>query len=140
MLEQLIYSVESGLKDLGHRLLQAADAREQWLDEMDRLSVQLQQRRAELTIAQRELAGIKRRLRDTPTEAALLHSRIETLLNNGQIDKAWSLALTLDLLRRRLAGDQEACPRLEQHCWSLNFHIRQLQHRLDRLLEQLSPS
>jgi chromosome segregation ATPase len=138
MLEQLIYSVESGLKDLGHRLLQP-NAREQLLDEMDRLSVQLQQRRAELTIAQRELAGVKRRLRDTPTEAALLRSRIEKLLNDGQTAKAWSLALTLDLLRRGLAGDQEACPRLEQRCWSLNFHIRQLQRRLDRLLEQLSP-
>ena len=139
MLEQLIYSVESGLKDLGHRLLQP-NAREQLLDEMDRLNVQLQQRRAELTIAQRELAGIKRRLRDTPTEAALLHSRIEALLNDGQTGKAWSLALTLDLLRRGLADDQQACPRLEQRCWSLHFHIRQLQRRLDRLLEQLSPS
>jgi chromosome segregation ATPase len=139
MLEQLIYSVESGLKDLGQRLLQP-DAREQLLDEMDRLSIQLQQRRAELDCAQRELAGVKRRLRDTPTEAALLHSRIETLLNDGQAGKAWSLALTLDLLRRGLAGDQEACPRLEQRCWSLNFHVRQLQRRLDRLLEQLSPS
>lgn len=138
MLEQLIYSVESGLKDLGQRLLRP-DAREQLLDELDHLSVQLQQRRAELTIAQRELAGIKRRLRDTPTEAALLHSRIETLLNDGQTGKAWSTALTLDLLRRGLAADQEACPRLEQRCWSLNFHIRQLQRRLDRLLEQPSP-
>jgi chromosome segregation ATPase len=139
MLEQLIYSVESGLKDLGQRLLQP-DGPERLLDEMDRLGVQLQQRRAELTIAQRELAGIKRRLRDTPSDAALLRSRIETLLNNGQAGKAWSAALTLDLLRRELAGDQEACPRLAQRCWSLNFHIRQLQRRLDRLLEQLSPS
>jgi chromosome segregation ATPase len=139
MLEQLIYSVESGLKDLGRRLMQP-DAREQLLDEMDRLSAQLQQRRAEIANAQRELAGVKRRLRDTPTEAALLHSRIETLLNNGQVGKAWSAALTLDIMRRGLVGDQEACPRLEQRCWSLNFHIRQLQRRLDRLLEQLSPS
>lgn len=139
MLEQLIYSVESGLKDLGQRLLQP-NAREQLLDEMDRVNVQLQQRRAELTITQRELVGVKRRLRDTPAEAALLLSRIGTLLNDGQVAKAWGLALTLDLLRRGLASDQQACPRLEQRCWSLNFHIRQLQRRLDRLLEQLSPS
>ncbi len=139
MLEQLIYSVESGLKDLGRRLMQP-DVREQLLDEMDRLNMQLQQRRAELTNAQRDLAGIKRRLRDTPTEAALLHSRIETLLASGQTQKAWSAALTLDLLRRALADDQEACARLEQRCWSLNFHIRQLQRRLDQILEQLSPS
>jgi hypothetical protein len=86
------------------------------------------------------LAGVKRRLRDTPTDAALLHSRIERLLQGGQADKAWILALTLDLLRRALADDQAACPRLEQRCWSLHFHLRQLQRRLDQLLEQLSPS
>lgn len=139
MLEPLLYSVESGLKDLGRRLLQP-DAREQMLEEMDRLNIRLQQRRAELARSQRELAGVKRRLRDTPTDTALLHSRIETLLQGGQTEKAWNLALTLDLLRRALADDQVACPRLEQRCWSLHFHIRQQQRRLDELLEQLSPS
>jgi chromosome segregation ATPase len=139
MLEQLIYSVESGLKDLGRRLMQPS-TREQLLDEIDRLSVQLQQRCAELTNAQRELAGVKRRLRDNPTAAALLYSRIETMLRNGQTEQAWRAALELDQFRQGLAADQEACPRLEQRCWSLHFHIRQLQRRLDRLLEQLSPS
>jgi chromosome segregation ATPase len=139
MLEQLIHTVESSLKDLGRRLLQPR-AREQCLDEIDRLSVQLQQRCAELTRSQRELAGVKRRLRDNPTSAALLHSRIETALRKGQIEQAWHWALELDQLRQSLAADQNACPRLEQRCWSLHFHLRQLQRRLDRLLEQLSPS
>ncbi len=139
MLEQLIYSVESGLKDLSRCLLKP-DAREQFLEEMDRLNIQLQQRRAELARSQHELAGVKRRLRDTPTDAALLHSRIETMFRNGQTEKAWNSALTLDLLRRSLADDQAACPRLEQRCWSLHFHIRQLQRRLDQILEQLSSS
>lgn len=139
MLEQLIYSVESGLKDLGRRLLQPS-TREQLLDEIDRLSAQLQQRCAELTNSQRELAGVKRRLRDNPSTAALLHSRIETMLRNGQTDQAWRAALELDQFRQALAADQEACPGLEQRCWSLHFNVRQLQRRLDRLLEQLSPS
>jgi chromosome segregation ATPase len=138
MLEQLIHSVESGLKDLGRRLLQPS-AREQWLDEIDRLSLQLRQRCAELTSSQRELASVKRRLRDNPTAAALLRSRIETLLCNGQAEQAWSAALELDQLRQKLAADQETCPRLEQRCWSLHFQVRQLQRQLDRLLDQLSP-
>lgn len=139
MLEQLLSSVESGLKDLGRRLLQP-NTREQLLDEIDRLGLQLQQRCAELTNSQRELAGVKRRLRDNPTAAALLHSRIETMLRNGQVQQAWRAALELDQLHQDLAADQEVCPRLEQRCWSLHFHLRQLQRRLDRLLEQLSPS
>lgn len=139
MLEQLIHSVESGLKDLGRRLLQPSRG-EQLLDEIDSVSAQLRQRCAELTQSQRDLAGVKRRLRDNPTAAALLHSRIETMLRNGQSDRAWRAALELDQLHQSLAVDAEACPRLEQRCWSLHFHLRQLQRRLDRLLEQLSSS
>ena len=139
MLEQLLISVESGLRDLGRRLLQP-NAREQLLDEIDRLSVQLQQRCAELTSSQRELAGLKRRLRDRPTAAVLLHSRIETMLRSGQTEQAWRAALELDQLHQDLAADREVCPRLEQRCWSLHFQLRQMQRRLDRLLEQLSPS
>jgi chromosome segregation ATPase len=137
MLEQLIYSVETGLKDLGRRLVQPS-TREQLLDEIDRLNLQLQQCCAELTNSQRELAGVQRRLRDNPTTAALLHSRIEALLRNGQAEQAWHAALELDQLRQELAADQEAWPRLEQRCWSLHFHVRLLQRRLDRLLHQLS--
>ena len=139
MLEQLLHSVESGLKDLGRRLLEPSP-RESMLDEIDCLSAQLQRRCAELTTSQRELAGVKRRLRDNPTAAALLHSRIETSLRQGRSAQAWCAALELDQLRHSLAADQEACPRLEQRCWSLHFDVRQLQRRLDRVLEQISSS
>jgi hypothetical protein len=139
MLEQLLHSVELGLKDLGRRLLEPSP-REKLLDEIDRLSAQLQQRCAELTTSQRELAAVKRRLRDNPTAAALLRSHIEMAVRHGCSEPAWNAALELDKLRQSLAGDQQACPRLEQRCWSLHFHIRQLQRRLDRVLEQLSPS
>lgn len=139
MLAQLLNTVEWSLKDLG-RLFFPPHSRERQLDEIDRLSAQLQQRCAELTRGQRELAGIKRRLRDNPSAAALLRSRIETLTRKGQSEQAWQAALELDQLRQRLAADEEACPRWEQHCWSLHFHIRQLQRRLDRVLENLSPS
>ena len=139
MLAQLLNTVEWSLKDLG-RLLFQPSSREQMLEEIDRLGAQLQQRCAELTRSQRELAGVKRRLRDHPTAAALLHSRIETMLRKGQSEQAWRAALELDQLRQSLAADRETCPRLEQRCWSLHFHIRQLQRRLDRVLERLSPS
>ena len=139
MLEQLLHSVESGLKDLGRRLL-APCPREKMLDDIDRLSAQLQQRCGDLTTTQRELAAVRRRLRDNPTAAALLRSHIETALRHGCSEPAWRAALELDQLRQSLADDQQACPRLEQRCWSLHFHIRQLQRRLDRTLEQISTS
>jgi hypothetical protein len=139
MLEQLVQSFESGLKDLGRRLLQPSP-REQMLDEYHLLTAQLRVRREELRRAQQELAGVKRRLRDNPTAAAMLRSRIETNLKNGRPEQAWCAALELDQLRQTLAFDQESCPRIEQRCWSLNFLVRQLERRVERLHEQLFPS
>ncbi|HEY7429091.1 MAG TPA: hypothetical protein VH682_32990 [Gemmataceae bacterium] len=139
MLEQLVHTVESGLLGLGRHLWQLSP-REQLQEDIDHLTAQLHQRRAELTRARMELAAMKRRLRDKPTEAALLHSRIETALRNRQPEPAYRDALELDQIRQTLASDQEACPRLEQACWSLQFLIRQLERRLGRLQEQLYPS
>ncbi len=135
MLEQLVHSVESSLLGLGRRLWQIPP-REQLQEDIDRLTAQLHQRRAELTRARMELAAVKRRLRDNPTEAALLHSRIETAIRKRQLEPAYRHALELDRIRQMLAADQEACPRLEQTCWSLQFLIRQLERRLGRLQEQ----
>lgn len=139
MLEQLLNTVEWSLKDLG-RLLFPPCSREQMLEEIDRLSARLQHRCGELTRSQRKLADVKRRLRDNPTDAALLHSHIESMLRTGQSEQAWLLALELDRLRQSLAEDRRECPPLEQRCWSLHFDVRQLQRRLDRALERLTPS
>jgi CII-binding regulator of phage lambda lysogenization HflD len=138
MLERLVHTVESSLLDLGRRLCQPSP-REQLRDEIDRLTAQLRQREAELTRARMDLAALKRRLRDNPSVAALLPSHIELAVRNHQPERAWRYALELDQLRHSLAADQEASPRLEQTCWSLQFLVRQLERRLDRLSEQLYP-
>ncbi|HWG41760.1 MAG TPA: hypothetical protein VN688_03170 [Gemmataceae bacterium] len=139
MLEQLVHSVESGLLGLG-RCLFSASPRERLQDDIERLTTDLRQRQAELTRARMELAAVKRRLRDNPTVAALLPSRIEIAMRNRRPEQAWRYALELDQLRQSLAADQEASPRLEQTCWSLQFLIRQLERRLAQLQEQLYPS
>jgi chromosome segregation ATPase len=138
MLEQLVHTVESGLLGLGRQLFRPGP-REQLQDEIERLINDLYRHRQELDRSRIELAGTKRRLRDNPSAAALLHSRIETAIANRQTDQAWRLALELDHLRQSLAADQDACPRLEQKCWSLQFLLRQLERRLARLQEQLYP-
>ena len=136
MLERLVHAVESGLMDLGRRLSQPSP-REQMQDEMDRLTGELRECHAEFSRSRNELAAMKRRLRDDPTVAALLHSRIETAMRSRQSEQAWRIALELDRLRQSLTSDQETCPRLEQTCWSLQFLIRQLERRLARLQERL---
>ncbi len=139
MLGELLDTVEWSLKDLG-RILLAPRSRERTLDEIDGLGAELQQRCAELSHAQRELAGVRRRLRDNPAAAAILRSRIEALTRNKRSEQAWLAAMELDRLRQNLSEDERACLRLEQRCWSLHFCIRQLQRRLDRALTRVTPS
>jgi hypothetical protein len=138
-LEQLVHSVESGLTGLGRRLLEPS-SHERIVEELHLLSAQLRVRREELRRSQHELAGLKRRLRDNPTVAALLHSRVESDLKNRRMEQAWCASLELDQLRQTLAQDQQMCPCVEQRCWSLHFLIRQLERRLERLHEQLERS
>jgi hypothetical protein len=136
MLERMVDTLEASLADLGRRLWQPS-TRERLHEEIDRLTLEMRERHADLARSQTELAALKRRLRDNPTAAALLHSRIETAFRSRQPEQAWRWALELDQLRQSLASDQEACPRMEQACWSLQFLIRQLQRRIARLQQQL---
>jgi phage shock protein A len=132
MLERMVDTLESSLADLGRRLWQPSP-RERVQEEIERLTLELRERHEELARSRTELAALKRRLRDNPTTAAQLHSRIETAFRARQPEQTWRWALELDQLRQSLAADQEACPRVEQTCWSLQFLIRQLERRIARL-------
>jgi hypothetical protein len=136
MLERMVDTLEAGLADLGRCLWQPSP-RERLHEEIDRLTLEMRERHADLARSRTELAVLKRRLRDNPPAAALLRSRIETALRVHQTEQAWRWALELDQLRQSLASDQDACPRVEQMCWSLQFLIRQLERRISRLQEQL---
>ncbi len=136
MLERMVETLEANLADLGRRLWQPS-TRERLQEEIERLTLEMRERHEELSRSRTELANLKRRLRDNPTAAALLHSRIETAFRPRQPEQAWRWALHLDQLRQSLASDQEACPRMEQTCWSLQFLIRQLERRIARLQQQL---
>jgi predicted nucleic acid-binding Zn-ribbon protein len=138
MLEQLVNTVESGLADLGRRVC-APSRRERLEDEIERLSTELRGSQTDLERLRSELIALKRRIHENPSVAALLHSRIEAALSERRPDQAWQHALELDRLRQGMVADQETRPRLEQVCWSLAFHVRQLERRLARLQKQLDP-
>jgi hypothetical protein len=46
-------------------------------------------------------------------------------------------ALELDRLRREILADQNELSRLDQACWCLEFRLRQLERRFQRLHEAL---
>jgi hypothetical protein len=137
-LEQLVHTVESHLAAMGRYLLRP-DPRSQLLEDIDKLAEELRRRHQALARAREEWEAARRRLHDNRTAATLLPPQIQACVRRGQTEDAWRFALELDHARETLAADQVALPRLEQTCWSLQFLIRQLERRLARLQEELSP-
>jgi hypothetical protein len=134
-LEQMVQRFEARLAELGQRLL-GASPEEQAREEMVLLAAELAERRAALARAQEERDATLRRLNENQQAAALLPSEIESSLRRGKRSQAFRQALELDRLRKSLDADRVALPRLEQTCWSLRFHLRQLERRLARVREE----
>jgi hypothetical protein len=132
MLEQLVYALESRLLQLG-RSLWPLDPRARRQAEAERLLKVLQQRQRLLADTQAELDTVGERLTRNRTAAALLTAQVESCLHRGVSPQAYPHALELDRLRPALAADETALPRLEQRCWSLQFQVRQLERRLDKI-------
>ena len=135
-LEQLVHQVEARLAEVGRRLLQPSP-RQVLEAQIEELTEELAARQADRDRSEQECEAARRRLEENPPAAALLPSQIESSLKRGKHAQAFRQALELERLRRTLAEDQAALPRLEQTCWSLDFHVRLLQRRLARLREEL---
>jgi hypothetical protein len=102
-------------------------------DEIEQLAIELADRRAALRQCEIDRDAIQKRLQENQPTAALMPSQIESNLRRGKADQAWRQALDLDRLRQTILNDQATLPRLEQACWSLQFHIRLLERKLERM-------
>jgi hypothetical protein len=135
-LEEIVQRVEARLFGLGWVMVQA-DASSDLREEVE-LTLAEQTRLADdLERAQTGRDELQQRLNDRQAQAALLPSLIESSFRRGKRAQAMRQALELDNLRRDIAADQAALPRLEQACWCLEFRLRQIDHRLQRLREAL---
>jgi hypothetical protein len=135
-LEQLAHAVEDRLLGLGRRLWRR-DPLAGLRQEIDGVGRTLRDRRAALERCRAERDAARRRLEENQPAAALLASEVEQCLARGDRDRAWRRALDLDRRRQQMAEDGRAVPRHDQAAWSLEFTIRQLERRLDRLHERL---
>jgi hypothetical protein len=136
-LEQLVQQVETQLVEFGRRLL-SGDPRERLQEEVDWLAAELAQRRTALAERRKERDETSHRIEENQAAVLLLPSQIESSVRRGKSAQAYRQALELDRLRRTLAADRVALPRLEQTCWSLAFLIRQIERHLARQREQLA--
>jgi phage shock protein A len=137
-LEQQFHKVESDLYDLAKRLWDGDPAGR--LEEVDRLSTELQEAYDALSRCRAAATETRRRIAANEVKAALLASQVETCLQTGDRDAAWQLALELDQVRQYLTADRAELPYLEKACGNQQKHIARVEHRLGEVQARLNPS
>ncbi len=135
-LETIVYSLEEQLRLLGQQLV-ATDPLAPIHQEIDAVNEEERTLENGLKRWQLDLQTARKHLDDSTSAAALLLSRIEACVRQGQGPEAYRQAMELDLLRQKIAAESKELPRLEQTCWSLQFRIRQLRRQREELRKKL---
>jgi hypothetical protein len=131
-LEQLVQKVECNLYNLGKRLWSEEPAAER-AAEVERRAADLRQAYDALSRCRTAARETRRRIAGNEVKAALLASRVETLLTTGNRGAAWEHALELDQLRHYLTADRGELPYLEIACRNQQRHVARLERRLGEL-------
>jgi hypothetical protein len=134
-LEMLIHQVETRLFSLGSTLLQAGEKAD-LQEDLEHAQVELAARRSAAAQAVAHREEVRQRIREAWEKAGALPAQIESSFRRGKSSQALRQALELENLRRAIAEDEAELPKLDQMIWSLSFHLRQMERRLNRLREQ----
>ncbi len=135
-LERIVYTLEEQLKLLGKQLVQS-DPRGPLYEELARLEEEEQNLQRGLGCWQLDLHEARKQVDNLQVKAALLLSRIETLLKQDQLPEAYQLAMELDAVRSEIPEATKRLPPLEQTCWSMQFRIRQLRRQREQVKAQI---
>jgi chromosome segregation ATPase len=131
-LESLIHRVEARLVEVGQRVLNldfAAESR----DEIEEIRREQTHWRDELQRVQAARSELATSISEHETAVALLPSQIESSFRRQKASQALRQALELDRIRQTLAAEKANLARLDQVVWSIGFHLRHLQKRLELL-------
>ncbi len=133
----IVQRVEARLVGLGKAMIQA-DRASDLLEEIDLVRAERDRLSSELASARARHEEVRRRLEEKQCAAALLVSQVESSFRRAKTAQAMRQALELDRLRREVADEQATLPRLDQACWSLEFRLRQVERKLERLRDELT--
>lgn len=136
LLAQLWQTVETRLHALKRRWWPTNPA-SALRDEVRRLTIEIEDTRAAVADIQVLLEELRAQVTIGQRRVARLTGQVAECVRAGYESQAFPLALELDEVNRTLAGDRAAARRHEQVCWSQEFHLRQLQRKLDHVRGQL---
>lgn len=134
-LENFFYRVEERVLDAGRYLLNQRP-RDRAGEAAAGLAAELEDQAERLAKALTQLEVTRKAKAEHEARVTFLKSQIEALVKIRKTDAAYALAMEMDEVRQALADCQTRLPKQEQLCWSLEFKLRQMERRLDRVRQQ----
>jgi predicted nucleic acid-binding Zn-ribbon protein len=128
-----------GAKMLGvGRVMIQADPASDLREELDHLRGEHARQDDRLATLRGQVALLLQRLAENEAAASSLPAAVESSFRRNKSAQAMRQALELDRIRRELDADRTELKRVEHAVWCLEFRLRQLSRRIERLSEGLS--
>jgi hypothetical protein len=128
-LEEFVHTMERRIFRFGQSLWPVSPATRR-REEMEQLAERIRDGKVAQTRLSEQLVEVRQRVVQEEMEAAMLGSRIETYLHNGNTGSAWQHALSLEEVHQALRQDRLHCERLEEIYQRNREQLQLLQDRL----------
>jgi hypothetical protein len=135
--QEIIDRVGAKVLGVGKAILQADPASEA-AEEIEHLRGEQARQDDRLATLRGQVAVVMQRLAENESAAARLHDEVASSVSRNKPAQAMRQALELDGLRREIDSDRGALKRLEHAVWCLEFRLRQLVRRMERMREDPS--
>src|SRR3954447_4263248 len=130
--QEIVHRVGAKVLGVGKAMIEA-DPASDLREEVELLRGQRDREDDRLATVRGQIALLLQRVKDNEEAAAPLPAEVESSMRRGKSAQAMRQALELDRIRRELEDDRAELARLEHASWCLEFRLRQLDRRIERL-------
>jgi uncharacterized protein YigA (DUF484 family) len=135
--QEIVHRVGAKVLGVGRAMIEA-DPASDLREEVELVRGQRDREDDRLATLRGQMALLLQRVKDNEEAAARLPAEVESSMRRGKSAQAMRQALELDRIRREMDDDRTELSRLEHAAWCLEFRLRQLDRRLERMSEGLA--
>lgn len=134
LVHEILDRVGARVLGVGRAILQANPASDR-AEQLEHLRAEFARQDDRLATLRGHVSLLLQRVEDNEAAAAPLVAAVESSLRRDKPAQALRQALELDALRREIDADRAALQRVEHAVWCLDFRLRQLSRRIERMSE-----